>query len=329
MSTFVLRTSILAQLEAFRNTHRVRSKGSLSVVLHVTRLVGERLRSGGSFPLPAAELRTAKQGQVAGLGASRIKKILARHGIERHFASEGGRTSRGSLGLAGDYIALLNGMVEGEALGAGSEERQAGVEAIEEWWVTCVQEFFGAQHLTISVDPSLSLVATITELLAAARSRQRELPGSTREGAVLQHLIGAKLVVLLGEGKVVHHAASTADAPTGRSGDFEIEGTAIHVTTAPSEALLRKCKNNIDAGIKPIIVVPDRKLPAAEGLAENIGLRNRIEVHSAERFIGANMLERGRFQMGASVESLKELLGLYNRLIQEYESDPSLQVDWT
>ena len=35
---------------------------------------------------------------MRGLGQSQVQKILARHGIERVLAAEGGRTSRGMLG---------------------------------------------------------------------------------------------------------------------------------------------------------------------------------------------------------------------------------------
>jgi len=73
-------------------------------------------------------------------------------------------------------------------------------------------------------------------------------------GAMLQHLVGAKLDVVLGEGKIHHHGFSVADHSTARQSDFQIETVAIHVTTHPSEALISKCADNLQAGLKPLII---------------------------------------------------------------------------
>ena len=63
-------------------------------------------------------------------------------------------------------------------------------------------------------------------------------------GAVLQHLVGAKLSLVLPDGVVQNHGFSVSDAVSARSGDFTIEEVIIHVTTAPGEALMRKCEGN-------------------------------------------------------------------------------------
>jgi hypothetical protein len=44
----------------------------------------------------------------------------------------------------------------------------------------------------------------------------------TYVGAILQHLVGAKLDVVLGNGKITHHGFSVADQPSERKGDFYI-----------------------------------------------------------------------------------------------------------
>ena len=56
------------------------------------------------LPLDPDQLVTKSGGQVRGLGQSQVQKILARHGIERVLAAEGGRTSRGSLGNMRAYV---------------------------------------------------------------------------------------------------------------------------------------------------------------------------------------------------------------------------------
>jgi len=54
---------------------------------------------------------------------------------------------------------------------------------------------------------------------------------------MLQHLVGAKLNLLLDD-PIKHHGASVADDVSGREGDFVVEDVAIHVTTSPTEALI-------------------------------------------------------------------------------------------
>ena len=60
------------------------------------------------LPSISGELLTEGGGQVFGLGKSAVQSILQRHGITRVLASEGGRTSRGSIGNMREYVALLN-----------------------------------------------------------------------------------------------------------------------------------------------------------------------------------------------------------------------------
>ena len=57
-------------------------------------------------------------------------------------------------------------------------------------------------------------------------------------GAVLQHLVGAKLDCALGHGHLQHNSFSTADAPNERAGDFFLGDVAIHVTTSPERRSL-------------------------------------------------------------------------------------------
>lgn len=51
------------------------------------------------LPLDPALLRTDEGGQVKDLGKAAVQNILAEYGISKVLAEEGGRTSRGSLGL--------------------------------------------------------------------------------------------------------------------------------------------------------------------------------------------------------------------------------------
>ena len=133
-------TSLEKQLAEFRDANGVKGKGQLAVVLHITRLAIEN-----GLPIDPETLRTDKEGQVKGLGKGRIQNILKDHGITRVLAEEGGRTSRGSLGNASDYVAFLNAL-----------HKKGGVDlpAIEKWWIARVQDYFSSKPFTLKFGSS-------------------------------------------------------------------------------------------------------------------------------------------------------------------------------
>ena len=215
------------QLAKFEAEHKINTKGPLCVALVVTRSASKQ-----TPPYTPDHFLTPQGGQVAGLGRRAVQTILADHGISRVLAEEGGRTSRGSIRRMRDYIELLNSIHDDGLL---------DFEAIEHWWIGRVRAYFASRPFRLKVDPSRSLRSIIAELIEAAFARQRECPGTMVAGAVMQHLVGAKLELALPEGVIEHKGFAVTDAPGRRKGDFLIGDTAIHVTTAPSEALIRKC----------------------------------------------------------------------------------------
>ena len=92
-------------LEKFAAQRSFRGKGPLSVALVIT----QHAKTVG-LPLDPEKLVTEGGGQVLGLGKGAVQAILKRHGILRVLASEGGRTSRGSLNNMRAYVAFLNGL---------------------------------------------------------------------------------------------------------------------------------------------------------------------------------------------------------------------------
>jgi hypothetical protein len=233
-------------------------------------------------------------------------------------AEEGGRTSRGSLGNAADYAAFLNTLHKKDG---------ADLPAIERWWIARVQDYFSSKPFTLKFDPSKSLRSIVSDLLAQAIKRQKDNPGTTYAGTVLQHLVGAKLDLILPEEKrVSHHGANVADSPTSRTGDFVLDDVAIHVTTAPSEALIRKCKANIEAGLRPIIVTIAESRAGVESIAKGFEIEGRIDVIEAEQFIATNILEWSQFTEKSHRSEVVKLISRYNEIIELSETDHSLKI---
>lgn len=301
------------QLRDFAEANKFDGKGPLSVALHLTRLAKEN-----GLPLDPDELRTEKEGQVAGLGGGRIKKILADHEIHRPLASEGGRTSRGSLKNMELYVGFLNDRAD--ALTSDN------LDFVESWWIDRVRDFFARHPLRLSLDAAQSVSEAFRGLFDEARQRQEEQPGTQVVGAVMQHLVGAKLELVL-KAELEHHGAAVADQPSGRNADYEVEDTAVHVTTAPMEALIAKCRQNLAAGKRPIIVTTEERVEVARALAQQAGLGDRIDVLGVIQFLAGNVYELGRFALDGRRETVRRLVDVYNKIVAQCETDPGLRID--
>lgn len=300
-------------LQEFTKDRKFTRKGPLSVALVVT----QHARNMG-LPLDCEKLLTEGGGQVLGLGKSAVQAILYRHGIERVLAAEGGRTSRGSISNMREYVALLN-RIHGDG--------HADLQAIEAFWVAHVQEFFAAKPFRVRLDASSSLRLVVRDILEQAEERQKAALGVWYVGAVMQHMVGAKLDCALGPGKFQHNSFTTSDEQSGRKGDFFVGDVAIHVTTSPGEAVIQRCRDNLNDGHRPILVTRQRGLTVAEALAENVGLGDRINIFEIEQFIALNLYEMGKFVMEGRRTVLKDFVTRYNEIIDEVETDPSLRIE--
>jgi hypothetical protein len=305
--------SLRDDLAAFAAAMKFRSKGPLSVALVIT----DHAQTMG-LPLDPRKLTTEGEGQVLGLGKGKVQSILARHGINRVLAEEGGRTSRGSIGKMKTYVAFLN---------EKNAEGSLDLNTVEAFWVEQVQAFFSGKPFSLRLDGTLGLRAVVRHLMGQAEARQREVPGTMFLGTMMQHLVGAKLDLLLGAGKVEHNGSNANDQAPGRTGDFDIGDVSIHVSTAPGEALIRKCAANFDAGRKPIIVTTRRGSVLAEGLAENAGIADRLDIIEFEQFIATNIYELGQFFADQRSIKINELIDYYNAIVDAHETDPSLRIE--
>lgn len=307
-------TDLTSRLSEFASSHSfLGNKGPLCVALVITR---KAIKNG--LPLDPAKLVTAAQGQVHGLGKGAVQSILADYGITKILAAEGGRTSRGSMGNMQDYVGFLN---------EATREPDFDIKTVEAWWVDRVREYFESSPLKLKLDTSSSLKACLATVFEEAKRRQNEIKGSTVLGAVMQHLVGAKLEMLCPDVPIQHSGYSVADLPTGRCGDFELGDCVIHVTTAPGKLLLQKCAENIERGLRPLIVSTNTGAAMAEGLADEDGLSRRIEVLDIVQFLVSNMLEWTSFEGDQRRTTFDELVARYNRIIETCETDPSLKID--
>lgn len=306
--------TLQVRLKEFEDAIGATGKGALSVLVQLT----ETAQKEG-LPLNPDKLKTNKEGQVKGLGGARLRRLLAKHGIDRQLSSEAGRTSRGSMETMQLYVAFLNDL---------ERDGLADLDAIEAYWIARVNDYFAREPFKLKLDSSLSFRSVVRNLLGQALERQREGGGAMIVGTMMQHLVGAKLEVAMGPSgiKISHHGANVSDAQ-GRGGDFDINALSIHVTASPSEGLALKCKENLSSGRRPVIVTNAQSVDFAASVCEAVGIEERVDIFEVEQFLATNIYEVGLFDEAQQKDTVEEIIAVYNRIIDDFESMPSLKID--
>ena len=302
------------RLEAFQSENHITTKGPLSLVMQFTRMVRNK-----DFPLNPDDFQTSSKGQVAGLGGANLKKILKEYGISQQLSAEGGRTSRGSMGLMIKYVEFLN---------AWNAEESVDFSVVEKFWVEQVREYFSNQPFILTADTSKTIGANLDELFEQAKKRQKKNAGTQYLGTMLQHLVAAKLCMIMPDDSFEIHGVSVADSPTDRYGDFVIGNTVIHCTTMPGALLIEKCMANIRLGCHPVIITIFERVHTALNLAEDAGLAGRVEVWDIQQFLSSNVYEHSCFDESKRNSTLSCIVERYNKIVLETESDPSLRIEF-
>ena len=139
-------------------------------------------------------------------------------------------------------------------------------------------------------------------------------------GTVLQHLVAAKLCLIMPENSFEIHGASVADGPT--------DNTIIHCTTMPGALLIEKCKTNLRNGTHPVIITIFDRVHTALNLAEDAGLAGRVEVWDIQQFLSANVYEHSLFDESKRNSTLSDIISRYNNIVLDTETDPSLRIEF-
>lgn len=283
-------------------------------------LVIERLRT--VFPLREEHFLSEGRGQVRGLSGRGASKILERlEGWEPRFlGTEAGRTSRGTPEAARLLADRLNATLEAHWAGLSDEEHSHLIEAMQLWLAkNPILEYFSREGLDVELDVHRPLASNVARILSAAKRRKQD-------GAVAQHLVGAKLALRFPALNVPNHSVSTADAPSNRPGDFLIESTAFHVTVVPSIQVMEKCKRNLRQRYRVVLLVPDDWIPGAQRMAKETKIDGKVWITSVENFVGQNIEELGEFGEDGLRQQLRRLLEVYNRRVEAVEADRSLLI---
>ncbi|MEZ4552964.1 MAG: DUF4928 family protein [Dehalococcoidia bacterium] len=270
-------------------------------------------------PLEESDYLTPGGSQVRGLSGARALEIIRRFlPSARPVGTESGRTSRGTASSARNLASILNDLVEpGGDLTA--DERSRIANAGQEWLVAHpIQSYYQRQRLSPDINSSWSAHRNIQGILEAAGDRR---------GIVAQHLVGAKLSLRFPGHQFPIHSYSTADAQTGRSGDFQIGQSALHVTVAPGQPLMEKCRSNVRDGLRVVVIVTEGTREGAKQLVATNDLSDYVTVTTIESFVGQNVDEISEFDSAIYPSTISDLLRRYNERIAAVEPDASLQIE--
>jgi hypothetical protein len=185
--------------------------------------------------------------------------------------------------------------------------------------VALAKAWLSRQALKVNFDGRLSPAAWIESILEQAKGRSG--------GKVEQHLIGAKLATRHRDVEVQNHPSHAGDVQTGRPGDFIIGTTSYHVTAHPGRDVIKKCAANIRAGLHPLLLVPRVEVQRARVLAEEEGVLERFTIVAIEDFVAINIIELAVGDQAEFINTLKEIIVVYNERLEKVETDLSLKIE--
>lgn len=311
-------SSELAAKQAFEtwwdNLRRYRGGMPAKGTVGGSMVVLERLKS--NYVLDLDFHRTSGGSQIKDVSGANVQKLLEEHSETRPFLSEGGRTNRG---LAGDVGALLDQLRTMELEALSQKDRVEVINFLQGLLVEKVGKYFAQNRLQLIYDSAKMTWDIVRSLL-------READETGKAGPVAEYLVGAKLQLRFPHIEVENKSYSTADEVTGRPGDFFIEDTAFHVTVHPTPGHFDRCRQNLNQGLRPYIIVPDEYLTGTRQNA-NLIWPGRIAVESIESFVSQNLDELSTFSKSKTKSNLRSLIEMYNRRVNEVERDKSLLIE--
>jgi hypothetical protein len=264
-------------------------------------------------PLSKADISSAG-GEVQGV-RSGLRKLLPKYGLPSDFLV--GATARQVKPDAERLLDALKGGRFFESLSA--EERDEVLCSLLEILVAEAHKWLARQNIVVKCKRETTPGTWIRQILTAAKGKSA--------GSVEQHLVGAKLSKAFPETEVPALPGAAADAQTKRAGDFQIGTTVYHVTAAPGEGVVTKCQGNLDVGLHPVLLVPDKEKAVAEGIVDRLELAASITVMSIEDFLSVNILEMSKGRRQEFISALRSIIEEYNRRIEAAETDKSLKIE--
>jgi hypothetical protein len=267
----------------------------------------------GQSPISPDDL-FSRGGELKG-SRSGLRDTLERYGIPRTFLKEA--TTRQAHQ---DARVLVEKLEYGKMLAlldrdSREHQLQKGLTLL----AGTAQAWLSRQPIKVNCDRGQSPASWISSILDKAKGRSG--------GVVEQHLVGAKLQQRHPEISIPNNPGHAGDVQTGRSGDFCLKNISYHVTATDGKEATERCKQNIESGVHPVLLVPRRYLESARVRADVAGIQPRVSILAIEDFITQNIIEMSTSQQQDFFSTLKDIIDVYNRRLEQVETDMSLKIE--
>ncbi len=264
-------------------------------------------------PISSDEL-FSRGGELKG-SRSGLPDTLGRYGIPGKFLKEA--TTRQAHQ---DARVLAEKLQNGKHLAQLSpEERERQLQEGSVLLANQAHAWLGRQPIRVNCDRHQSPAKWVASILDKAKGRSG--------GVVEQHLVGAKLQQRHPAIAIPNNPGHAADAQTRRSGDFPLLSVSYHVTATDGKEAVARCKENVETGVHPVLLVPKRYTEKANFHAEVAGIQDRVSILAIDDFITQNIIEMSTNQQQDFFSTLKAIIDEYNRRLEEVETDMSLKIE--
>ncbi len=172
------------------------------------------------------------------------------------------------------------------------------------------------QNIRVCLEPELSPLAWVRAILNESNGKSA--------ATVQKHLVGAKLQIRFPDLSVPN---DPGHLQTGRLSDFDMGSVSYLVTANPGIDVIEKCKANMNANRRPVLVVPAERVPKAKALADFKGITDRVAILALEDFVAQNVMGISADAGRDCYATLQEIIKEYNRRIEESETDMALKIE--
>jgi hypothetical protein len=168
--------------------------------------------------------------------------------------------------------------------------------------------------MNIELNPSHSSSTWIKDILKSTQQ--------SSNGRVEHHLVGATL-----QSRYKNLPIKLLTSKTSKVSNFAVNQIIYYIGAYPSQGLIQACVENISMGIHPILLLPVEQKNKAQILAQDEGIEKELTIISLEDFFAINVIELATEGKKDPFTVLKEIVQIYNKRLEEVETDLSLRIE--
>lgn len=252
-------------------------------------------------------------GEVRG-ARSGLPSLLTKYGLPKKYLKEA--TGRQA---SPDGRLLIEELGYGTLLPKDAKIRDAHLAEAINLLVVEAQKWLQREPIKVNCDRHLSPTKWISAILEKAHGKSG--------GKVEQHLVGAKLKERYPNLEIPNYPGHAADLQTNRSGDFTLASVSYHVTATDGKEAIPRCKDNLESGVHPVLLVPRKHMANARLRADDEGIGERTSILAIEDFITQNIIELSTERHEDFFKTLQAIINEYNKRLEEVETDMSLKIE--